>query len=901
MKLSHYEWDPEKDLVAEGGFAEVFKARDLHAANRWVALKIYKEAVSRGTGGSTGQKKYSLEQEFARIDGLSHTNIVSYYGLEYLQHQDHVGRTSNYPILIMEYAGEGTLSELMQKSITPEETLRIVRGVIEAMAYLHDQGIIHRDLKPGNILFTKDRNGRLVPKVTDFGISRDILGEKTIEQSFTEGVGTPHYMAPEQFFKKKFGLQEAVSERTDLWAIGVILYRMLTGELPFGHGQKDYELIRDEIVEKAPDISKIPDNFKGLIKACLQKKAVDRAASAQELLMHLEPERTMTMAQSSGVQQDIGGTQVMTTGSGRSREGHSDKPAPTSKKSGKLIWTVMLSLVIILAAGIGGFSWYRHAKVQDLLNSAEAHYLSGEFKEAYEIYLKASEYSSGRAYYYLSLMNEMGNGTDINYDKAQLFADQAIAQDYQMAAFQYGWLHLSGLDTPIDTLKALEYFEDAIDHIQELSDENDPEAQNLLGILYYYGYVVDQDWELSYDITKRAAESGHPAAMANLAYRYRMGHGTEKDCEQAIYWYNQGTQINHDRGYLGLGSLYYSGCDSLQLDYGQALKNYQAAADLGNIEAKHMVGVIYHYGRGVDVDYDEALIWYRDAAEGSNVRSMNSAGLIYKLKKNYSNARDWFLKAALRNDQYGAYNLAQIYGDQSTGFLNQDSSANWYEKAAIWGHTTAAVYLGHKFFNGTGRPQNYDSSFHWYHWSALQGNSLGQYYTGDGYENGRGRNVNTDSAVYWYQKSSDQGSAYGHQGLAGIHFKNKELDKALTLYLLAAEQDLTYSQYMVGHIYHSRHEYEKAKTNYLKAAAKGHAVSQLELGKIYEYQGSNYLAFNWYQKGADNGDAEAQRRLGLCHYKGIGTPKNKSKARYWLNLSCQNNNQKACSDLNTLL
>ena len=71
MKLSHYEWDPEKDLIAEGGFAEVFKARDLNTEGRYVALKIYKEAVSRGTQGSTGQKKYSLEQEFSKIDGLS--------------------------------------------------------------------------------------------------------------------------------------------------------------------------------------------------------------------------------------------------------------------------------------------------------------------------------------------------------------------------------------------------------------------------------------------------------------------------------------------------------------------------------------------------------------------------------------------------------------------------------------------------------------------------------------------------------------------------------------------------------------------------------------------------------------------------------------------------------------
>ncbi len=186
MKLSHYEWDPEKDLIAEGGFAEVFKAKDVNTSNRWVALKIYKEAVSRGTTGSTGKKKYSLEQEFAKIDGLSHTNIITFYGLEYIEHKDAMGRTASYPVLIMEYAGEGTLKELSTKKLSENDLEEIIIGIIRATGYLHNQGVIHRDLKPGNVLFSKDRNGKLVAKITDFGISKDVLGDKTIEQSFTE-------------------------------------------------------------------------------------------------------------------------------------------------------------------------------------------------------------------------------------------------------------------------------------------------------------------------------------------------------------------------------------------------------------------------------------------------------------------------------------------------------------------------------------------------------------------------------------------------------------------------------------------------------------------------------------------------------------------------------------------
>lgn len=109
MKLTNYEWDPEKDLIAQGASAEVFKAKDINTHNRYVALKIYKEAVSKSTVGGSSQKKYSLEKEFHKIDGLSHTNIITFHGLQYIQHKGVMGKTSSHPIIIMECASEGKL------------------------------------------------------------------------------------------------------------------------------------------------------------------------------------------------------------------------------------------------------------------------------------------------------------------------------------------------------------------------------------------------------------------------------------------------------------------------------------------------------------------------------------------------------------------------------------------------------------------------------------------------------------------------------------------------------------------------------------------------------------------------------------------------------------------------
>lgn len=287
MELNQYHWDPNADFIAAGAFAEVYRARDRNNSNRFVALKIYKEGVAQGTLGNSSSNKYSLEKEFKKVDGLSHTNIISYYGLDYIKYQDALGRSVSYPVIIMEFAGGGTLLEYMKSNPTEEAIEKIIRGIIEGVHYLHSEGTLHRDLKPGNILITKNRRGEPIPKITDFGISRDTL-EENLEETRTEAVGTPHYMAPEQFFKNRFGLNGEISEQTDIWAVGVIVYRILTGTRPFAHGSNDYEEIRDSIVNSSPDLSAVPVKYRSLISSSFQKNAIDRPKTAAELLQKIE-------------------------------------------------------------------------------------------------------------------------------------------------------------------------------------------------------------------------------------------------------------------------------------------------------------------------------------------------------------------------------------------------------------------------------------------------------------------------------------------------------------------------------------------------------------------------------------------------------------------------------------
>ncbi|QCX38353.1 hypothetical protein FF125_07875 [Aureibaculum algae] len=896
MKLSHYEWDPEKDLIAEGGFAEVFKAKDINTANRWVALKIYKEAVSRGTTGSTGQKKYSLEQEFAKIDGLSHTNIISFYGLEYIEHQDAMSRTASYPVLIMEYAGEGTLKELSRNQLSDDNLEEVIISIIRATGYLHSQGIIHRDLKPGNVLFTKDRNDKYVAKITDFGISKDVLGDKTIDQSFTEGVGTPHYMAPEQFFKKKFGLNGEVSERTDIWAIGVILFQLLTGKRPFGQGLKDYELIRDEITQKKLDLSIVPEKFQTVISKCLEKEAVNRPETANELINLLntqsyDEDLTIIPGQAGVVYPSA--THVV-----------------KSKKKNVLI-TVIVGILILLGS-FGGFKWYQYSKAKELLAQGWDYYKIGKYKNAYASYLQASDFNSGKAYYYLSLMNNLGMGIDKNYKKTLEYADKAIENNFNMAAFQHGWLYKYGYGVPVDSMKAVSYFKKSLPQIRELSNEGDSEAQNLLGLLYGSGDAIDKDLKKSFEMTKKSAENGHPAAIANLGSKYMYGLGVEKDCNKALEWFKKGQEINAARAWYGEGQLHYYGCDELKIDYDKAFESFKKAADLNNIDAQYKLGYMLQKGIGRKKDLDEAMWWYRKACEADNIDACNNLANIYDNKNNYIEAKKLYTKAAHKNNKYGAYNLGRLF--ESDKIKKDLDSANfWFSKAAHLKHSAAQNQLGYNFNKGVGYKINLDSAFYWYEKSALQNYRYGQLNLGIMYAKGHGCEQSYVKAKEWYEKAAAQNDGDAIYSLGNLYYNGNGVKRD---YLLAREYfkkgadfGISKSQFMYALMHVNKEggaqNYFKAREWYKKAALQDDDNSQVNLALLY-YEGKGgskdeKQAFYWYEKAAKNGNAIGQNSLAICYLYGIGVKKNRGLAKFWFEKSCKTGHKKSCEDIDKLL
>jgi uncharacterized protein (TIGR03067 family) len=223
------------ELLGQGGMGAVYKARQPRL-DRFVAVKILPPDAARDPAFAE-----RFDREARALAKINHPNIVAVYDS---------GQHNGLYYFIMEYVDGVNLRELIRSGqCKPEEALRIVPQICEALQFAHDEGIVHRDIKPENILL--DKRGRL--KIADFGLAR-LLGHTRTDYTLTgpwQVMGTPNYMAPEQMDDPL-----KVDHRADIYALGVVFYEMLTGELPRGRfappSQKVQVDVRlDEVVLRA--------------------------------------------------------------------------------------------------------------------------------------------------------------------------------------------------------------------------------------------------------------------------------------------------------------------------------------------------------------------------------------------------------------------------------------------------------------------------------------------------------------------------------------------------------------------------------------------------------------------------------------------------------------------------
>ena len=251
------------ERVGEGGMSVVYKAKD-RLLNRFVAIKILKPEF-------IGDQKFieSFRRESQNAASMSHPNIVNIYD---------VGREGNIHYIVMELIEGRALSDYIheQGPMAYPKVIALSKQVASALAFAHKNHIIHRDVKPHNIMITP--NG--TAKITDFGIAKAVNAATIVDN--TDGiVGSVHYFSPEQ---ARGGY---VDEKSDIYSLGIVMYEMLTGQVPFdGDNPVNIALqhINAEMTPPSQLVSGVPPALEHIIMKCCDKYPVNRYASADDLI-----------------------------------------------------------------------------------------------------------------------------------------------------------------------------------------------------------------------------------------------------------------------------------------------------------------------------------------------------------------------------------------------------------------------------------------------------------------------------------------------------------------------------------------------------------------------------------------------------------------------------------------
>ena len=351
--FKRYTYTPSRDRIGGGGFGTVYKAYD-NLLHREVAIKVSEVKTT-----ADGKKTFSLKEEFEALAHVpKHPNIANYE--ELYSYEDHRGLCD---YAVMQYYPDGNLSNAIKQGLTAEQKEDIATQLLEGIDFLHKHKVVHRDLKPGNILIVK-HGGKVIPLITDFGLSKaaGVVDGSVFSNSF--GAGTPRYSSPEQLQGNPLRFN------TDLWSYGAILYELFIGEQLFSAGsgaantaQADMEIYNKIVNGNVQSLGKMPETWRKVAERCLVVDPTKRAKDAVELLAIIKGDDDETIGPSSGSGITKGpkmpaNTPLIDKSSSKAPHSGLDPLSPTSNdkpKSKKALWiglgiaaAVIVALLLLL-------------------------------------------------------------------------------------------------------------------------------------------------------------------------------------------------------------------------------------------------------------------------------------------------------------------------------------------------------------------------------------------------------------------------------------------------------------------------------------------------------------------------------------------------------------------------
>lgn len=647
--------------LGQGGFGITYLAEDTTLGHKVVIKEFLPQSMavrdqSRYTVApyTEGDEVFShlltrFEEEAKLLAGLRHPNVVKVTRL--IEEND----TAYF---VMDYEEGETLEDYLEHSpqLTEQDILGIMMPVLEGTKYVHDQGVLHRDIAPDNIYLKV--NG--MPMLIDFGAARNAVAEQSQKLS---AIAKDGYSPPEQYTANND--QNAA---TDIYALGAVMYRMITGNKPANAAQRQMAKL-----ENQPDpIGNLVENYKGkysktLLQAIMKALIIsqsNRFQSIQEFQQAIldgtvievdKPKKNKLVGIGVSVIAIIGfivGINFLKPNM-LSTETNEDTKHLAVLEAKPIMKKIKKKLSKEDACKSGDY--------KECTNLGREYYigknLKQDFFKAVELFNIACENNNAKGCYNLAIMYHKGQGTRQDYLMAAKLYKKACLQGDARGCSNLGFLYEKGEGVSQDNIKASEFYTKAC-------DGGITEGCSNLGYMYENGYGVDKNMRKAIELYTKVCDSDEAIACYNLGITYENGQGVNVDKVKAVELYAKACDGGITDGCTSLGYMYENG-EGIGVDKNKAAELYRKSCNEGDAKGCYYHAVLHYRGIGIARNYEKAIEYYTKACNGDVYEGCDNLGYMYEngegVSVNKDQAVELYAKACDGGSAGGCCSIGFIY------------------------------------------------------------------------------------------------------------------------------------------------------------------------------------------------------------------------------------------------